>query len=140
MNTSPHGFLSSLRQLGENCATLFKLEAELTKMEMKEEARRTAVLSAIAVGGVVVVLTGIAVLMLGLASLLALVFVEEGQLLGALGFGQCLVGLLAISSGAVTAWCCIRKLEGHSLFPKRSVNRIKHDIRRLSGNAPTNQL
>jgi hypothetical protein len=134
MTFNDTGILPSLRRLAENCGTLFKLEAELATLEMKKKAERSALLSGFAVGGGVIAIVGIGLLLLGFATVLAMVFVDDGieTSLGALGAAQIIIAVLTVFGGALCSWISFRKLKGLSLIPRRAVNQIRHDVNRLS--------
>lgn len=128
------GLLSSFRNLFENCGTLFKLEAELASMEMRQKAERTALLSAFAIGGGVIAIVGLGLLLLGFATLLALAFIEDTSEspLGAVGAAQIIVAFLTTLGGSLCTWISLRKIKDSSLIPRRAVSQMQNDVNRLS--------
>ena len=134
MTFNDTGILPSLRKLAENCGTLFKLEAELATLEMKKKAERSALLSGLAIGGGVIAIVGLGLFLLGLASLLALAFVEDsdGTSLGALGASQIIIAIITMLGGALCSWISFRKLKGLSLIPEQAMNQIRNDVNRVS--------
>lgn len=120
--------LSLLGDLKDDCGKLARQEAQLAKLEIKENAARAGRLSALIAAGAMVALAGFTVLLIGLGSFLAVAFGENS---GALAAGQLIIGLLATSAGGLTAYLASKKLPDQSLMPSQALAILKSSARNV---------
>jgi len=123
--------LSLLGDLKDDCGKLFRQEAELAKLEIKENASKAGKLTGIAVGGAIVALSGFIVFLIGLSSLLSMAF---GSPSGGMAAGQLIVGLLATAVGGLTAYLAAKRLPDQSLIPDQTIASLRSDARKVRNN------
>ena len=115
-------------RLTENLTELFDAKLELLKTELKEEMSSYAAGASLIVGGAVVGIIGFALLNMGIAFLVSMLF-NSAALSPALryGLGFIITALLSLVIGAIIILIAKDRLAKTQIIPKRSALELKRD-------------
>jgi uncharacterized membrane protein YqjE len=115
-------------RLTDDLTDLFDAKLELLKAELKEEVNSYASGAALMMSGAVVGVVGFALLNVGIALLVSMLF-NGGDLSPAVryGLGFVIIALLYLVIGALIILAAKSRLAKQKIIPKRSVLELKRD-------------
>jgi uncharacterized membrane protein YqjE len=115
-------------RLTDDLTNLFDAKLELLKAELKEEVNSYASGAALMMSGAVVGVVGFALLNVGIALLVSMLF-NGGDLSPAVryGLGFVIIALLYLVIGALIILAAKSRLAKQKIIPKRSVLELKRD-------------